>query len=70
MEYQGEVLNYAEFERRTERYAKNSNEHFYFMALNADQIIDATRKGTESRFINHSCDPNCETQKVRSMAAV
>ena len=33
------------------------------MSLNSDLIIDATKKGSISRFINHSCDPNAETQK-------
>lgn len=32
----------------------------YFVLL---QIIDATRKGCLARFINHSCRPNCVTQK-------
>ena len=27
------------------------------------RIIDAGPKGNLSRFMNHSCDPNCETQK-------
>jgi len=26
-------------------------------------IIDAGPKGNYSRFMNHSCQPNCETQK-------
>lgn len=26
-------------------------------------MIDAGPKGNSSRFINHSCSPNCETQK-------
>uniref|UniRef100_A0A8C4SGK0 Nuclear receptor binding SET domain protein 1b n=1 Tax=Erpetoichthys calabaricus TaxID=27687 RepID=A0A8C4SGK0_ERPCA len=28
-----------------------------------DRIIDAGPKGNHSRFMNHSCQPNCETQK-------
>jgi histone-lysine N-methyltransferase SETD2 len=33
------------------------------MHLNSEQTIDATEKGTISRFINHCCAPNVETQK-------
>lgn len=66
MEYVGEVLDYREFKKRTKKYDTEDKIHHYFMALNADQIIDATRKGSISRFINHSCDPNSETQKVSS----
>ncbi|XP_059174728.1 uncharacterized protein LOC131954909 isoform X2 [Physella acuta] len=63
MEYVGELLDYEEFVRRTKQYSKSGLKHHYFMALNADEVVDATLKGSISRFINHSCDPNCETQK-------
>uniref|UniRef100_A0ACD5UYC0 Uncharacterized protein n=1 Tax=Avena sativa TaxID=4498 RepID=A0ACD5UYC0_AVESA len=35
----------------------------YIIYLNADESIDATKKGSLARFINHSCQPNCETRK-------
>ncbi|XP_017465977.1 PREDICTED: probable histone-lysine N-methyltransferase CG1716 isoform X1 [Rhagoletis zephyria] len=63
MEYVGEVINGDEFERRRIVYSQDKNRHYYFMALRSDAIIDATIKGNISRFINHSCDPNAETQK-------
>ncbi|CAG9853837.1 unnamed protein product [Phyllotreta striolata] len=63
LEYVGEVLNIDEFEKRAEGYSQDQNIHYYFMALRADAVIDATMKGNISRFINHSCDPNAETQK-------
>ncbi|XP_043235572.1 probable histone-lysine N-methyltransferase CG1716 [Amphibalanus amphitrite] len=62
-EYVGEVLDSEEFKRRTKEYDRLKYHHYYFMALKADAIIDATEKGNASRFINHSCDPNSETQK-------
>uniref|UniRef100_A0A0C9R0R9 [histone H3]-lysine(36) N-trimethyltransferase n=1 Tax=Fopius arisanus TaxID=64838 RepID=A0A0C9R0R9_9HYME len=63
MEYVGEVLDPKDFRRRAKEYSKDKNKHYYFMALKSDQIIDATIKGNISRFINHSCEPNAETQK-------
>lgn len=67
MEYVGEVVDPKDFRRRAKEYSKDKNRHYYFMALKSDQIIDATMKGNVSRFINHSCDPNSETQKVSSI---
>jgi len=67
MEYVGEVLDYRAFKCRTRRYARENYEHHYFMALSADEVIDAAKKGNVSRFINHCCDPNAETQKVCSL---
>ncbi|XP_065656166.1 histone-lysine N-methyltransferase SETD2 isoform X2 [Hydra vulgaris] len=62
-EYCGEVVDYTEFHRRTKLYNAEGMNHYYFMTLKTNEIIDATKKGSKSRFINHSCDPNCITQK-------
>ncbi|KAJ0182082.1 hypothetical protein K1T71_002804 [Dendrolimus kikuchii] len=63
MEYVGEVLDYELFYKRAQAYSDENNLHHYFMSLKGDTVIDATVKGNISRFINHSCDPNAETQK-------
>ncbi|EME29453.1 chondroitin-glucuronate 5-epimerase [Galdieria sulphuraria] len=61
IEYQGEVIDTEEYERRKRRYA--GERHFYFMSLDSDHMIDASRKSNMARFINHSCQPNCHTEK-------
>uniref|UniRef100_A0A8C6SV63 [histone H3]-lysine(36) N-trimethyltransferase n=1 Tax=Neogobius melanostomus TaxID=47308 RepID=A0A8C6SV63_9GOBI len=63
LEYCGEVLDHKEFKARVKDYARMKNIHYYFMSLKNNEIIDATLKGNCSRFMNHSCEPNCETQK-------
>ena len=60
-EYCGEVINEEEFHRRVQLYQEEM--HFYFMTLSQDLTIDASRRSGIVRYINHSCEPNCETQK-------
>ena len=31
--------------------------------MNEDRVIDAVNEGNSSRWINHSCDPNCEADE-------
>lgn len=63
LEYVGEIIDQRETEKRILKYSKRGMSHFYFMTLRPDMIIDATDKGNLSRFMNHSCAPNCATQK-------
>ncbi|VDN06815.1 unnamed protein product [Thelazia callipaeda] len=64
IEYVGEVIDAEEMIRRGRKYGKDPKHvHHYLMALKNGAVIDATAKGNVSRFINHSCDPNCESQK-------
>ncbi|KAF5292834.1 hypothetical protein FQA39_LY13879 [Lamprigera yunnana] len=63
LEYVGKVIGPDEFSGRATEYSKDKNPHYHFMSLRSDAVIDATQKGNISRFINHSCDPNAETQK-------
>jgi len=36
---------------------------FYMCEIQKDFTIDATFKGNASRFLNHSCNPNCVLEK-------
>ncbi len=41
----------------------NNPYHTFFFSLDNGEVIDAGAGGNESRWINHSCDPNCETRE-------
>lgn len=62
-EYVGEVVNNTQFMKRMREYADEGIRHFYFMMLQKDEFIDATKKGGIGRFANHSCNPNCYVAK-------
>ncbi|CAA2988601.1 histone-lysine N-methyltransferase ASHH1 [Olea europaea subsp. europaea] len=63
IEYCGEIISSAEAEKRSQAYETLGLKDAYIISLNANCFIDATRKGSLARFINHSCQPNCETRK-------
>lgn len=62
IEYTGELISEAEGERRypTPPDGHDEAEHTYLLTLDAHRVIDANVGGNEARFINHSCEPNCE----------
>ncbi|WRT70012.1 uncharacterized protein IL334_007005 [Kwoniella shivajii] len=62
-EYIGEVVAERTFRKRMQQYADEGIRHFYFMMLQKEEYIDATKKGGIGRFANHSCNPNSEVQK-------
>jgi SET domain-containing protein len=37
--------------------------HTFFFELDDGRVIDAGRRGNAARWINHSCEPNCETEE-------
>jgi SET domain-containing protein len=37
--------------------------HTFFFSLDNGDVIDAGQGGNDARWINHSCDPNCETKE-------
>uniref|UniRef100_A0A8C6J8X8 Histone-lysine N-methyltransferase, H3 lysine-36 specific n=1 Tax=Melopsittacus undulatus TaxID=13146 RepID=A0A8C6J8X8_MELUD len=62
-EYVGELIDEEECRARI-RYAQEHDiTNFYMLTLDKDRIIDAGPKGNYARFMNHCCQPNCETQK-------
>ena len=59
IEYAGERLTPAEADAR---YPDEPGErhHTFLFAIDDEVVIDAAVDGNEARFINHSCDPNCD----------
>ena len=62
-EYVGELVDEETCRGRIQKDHDNNISDFYFLTLDKDRIIDAGPKGNLSRFMNHCCQPNCETQK-------
>jgi len=59
IEYLGERITHQEADAR---YDDDQSEHPHVLLFTVDKktVIDAGVGGNEARFINHSCEPNCQ----------
>jgi hypothetical protein len=60
IEYVGERISEAESDRRYPDDSAQAKHHTFLFAVDDDTVIDASKGGNDSRFINHACQPNCE----------
>jgi SET domain-containing protein len=60
VEYLGDRVSHAVADRRYDDHDENDN-HTFLFSVDRGLVIDAGVNGNEARFINHSCDPNCES---------
>jgi SET domain-containing protein len=59
-EYLGDRITHNEADLRYEDHDEDDNHTFLFI-VDKRTVIDAGVGGNNARFINHQCDPNCES---------
>ena len=64
IEYVGERISQKEADRRYDD-ASMKRHHTFLFSLDSGKVIDAAVGGNDARFINHSCDPNCQAIETR-----
>jgi len=58
VEYKGKLITHQEAD--DQRHADVTTGHTFLFTLNDHWIVDANQGGNVARWINQSCDPNCE----------
>lgn len=59
IEYAGERISNDEADRRYDDESMRRH-HTFLFTLDKKTVVDGNRQGSDARYINHSCDPNCE----------
>ncbi len=60
VEYTGERISWDEADRREEE-KDDGDTHTMLFTVSKKVVIDATRRGSDARYVNHSCWGNCRT---------
>ena len=67
-EYLGEIIDIEEAIRRNDRSSKHYSR--YILTIDERLFIDGAHGGNKSRFINHSCQPNCSVVRIGAHAFI
>jgi uncharacterized protein len=59
IEYRGQIIDDDEADRRYP-WSDEERHHTFLFRLDNGMVIDAGPRGNAAKYINHSCDPNCE----------
>jgi SET domain-containing protein len=59
IEYRGERISWEDAQERAEIQGRPFN-HTFFFTVSDGRVIDGGTRGNDARYINHSCEPNCE----------
>lgn len=62
LEYRGEIISWEQAQARHPHDPEQPNHTFYFH-IDDSRVIDGGVGGNASRWINHSCAPNCEAEE-------
>ena len=65
IEYVGEVISRPVAEDREKHFYGPNGIGTYIFTFEKQDVIDATQIGNAARFINHSCQPNCDTREIQ-----
>jgi uncharacterized protein len=60
IEYLGDRVSHGEADNRYNHKPVEDNHTFLFI-VSRSTVIDGGANGNDARYINHSCDPNCES---------
>ena len=69
IEFVGEVISQKVSEKREKSYLQSGIGSSYLFTLDSGFVVDGTKKGKMSRFINHSCTPNV-VSKIRDVDGI
>eukprot|EP01135_Chromosphaera_perkinsii_P002293 Nk52_evm79s221 gene=Nk52_evmTU79s221 len=63
IEYVGELIRSNIADVR-EKYYDSKKIGCYMFRIDEDWVVDATKMGNAARYVNHSCNPNCEARVI------